>query len=569
MNDLHPFDIKEFIGEHKSVVKRYLKKNTLGVAIPDFQEVPKEWLYRGNDNMIRKGAKREFSFWQKLEYIKCYKSVVYFTEKYVKIMSVDDGIIPFKLYPYQRELLEAYEANRFVINMQCRQSGKTQTTAAYILWFANFHSSKTIGVLANKAAQAREIMQRIQMSFEFLPKFLQAAVQTYNKSSIKFANESEIFTAASSSSSIRGRSLSMCYIDEAAFLRDDMTFYESTYPVISSGKKSRVIITSTPNGTRGLFYKLWKESEAELNSYKRFVVTWDMVPGRDEAWKQEQIGNTSPEQFRQEHDCVFRGSSNSLLSGHTLERLISHEVVDKHGDIEIFEQPKEGHEYLITVDTSRGVGSDYSAFVVFDISDMPYRVVAKYKNNRISPMIYPTIVYNAATHYNEAQVLIEINDIGGQVADILFHDLEYEEIVQVSMEKNRQVMGMGGNPRLGVRTTTAVKSVGCANVKTMIEKGVLELIDHDIIDEFGTFVPKGKSYEADVDCHDDLAMCCVIFAWATTQQYFVDLTDRDARARVMQEAEERAYDEIAPFGMIDSEMGMYDSEVALFEDSMF
>lgn len=269
------------------------------------------------------------------------------------------------------------------------------------------------------------------------------------------------------------------------------------------------------------------------------------------------------------HNCVFKGSSNSLLTGETLEQCIAHEVIDKHGDIEIFEHPKEGAEYLITVDTSRGVGQDYSAFVVFDVSDMPYKVVAKYKNNRISPMVYPTIVYNAAIHYNEAQVLVEINDIGGQVSDILFHDLEYENLIQVSMEKNRQVMGMGTNPRLGVRTTVAVKSVGCANVKTMIEKGVLELRDDNIINEFGTFIPKGKSYEADAGCHDDLVMCCVMFAWATTQQYFIDMTDRDARKRVMEEAESRAYDDLAPFGMIESEMGTFDSETALFDEHVF
>lgn len=350
MNDLHPFDIKAFINDNKGVVKRFLKKNTLDVVVPDFEDIPKEWLYNGNENMIRKGAKREYSYWQKLEYVKCLKSVVYFTEKYIRIMSVDDGIIPFKLYDYQRELLECYEKNRFTINMQARQSGKTQTTAAYILWFSSFHSSKTVGVLANKANQAREIMQRIQMSFEFLPKFLQCGVQSYNKSSIKFANQSEIFTAASSSSSIRGRSLSLCYIDEAAFLRDDMTFYESTYPVISSGKKSRVIITSTPNGTRGLFYKLWKEAESGKNSYKQFLVTWDMVPGRDQAWKEEQIGNTSPEQFRQEHECVAGDTTVILRDEYGVYNVAIedlHDIIEQSPDDENLKDRAQGRTGVV------------------------------------------------------------------------------------------------------------------------------------------------------------------------------------------------------------------------------
>lgn len=322
------FDVREFVRDNKELVFKYLSKNTYSVNVDDWnheEQLNESWWYQGKEGLIRNGTKRQkknlYTTYQKLEWIKCSLDVIYFTKKYVKIISLDDGIIPFSLYDYQEDLLDLYQNNRFIISMQARQTGKTATTAAFLCWFSIFHQAKTSAVLAQKADQAQEILERVQMAYELLPCFLQDGVKTYNKRSMKLSNDSRIFSASSASSAVRGKSIALLYVDEAAFIPNDMSFYESTYPTISSGKESRVIITSTPNGTRGMFYKLWKESEAGINSYVRKLVTWDQVPNRDEEWKQETINNSSEEQFRQEHECV---------TGDTLVQL-----KDEHIEVEI------------------------------------------------------------------------------------------------------------------------------------------------------------------------------------------------------------------------------------------
>lgn len=552
-----PFDILDFINDNKPLVKRFLKLDTMSLVVPDFN-VGKEHYYKNNVTLLKAGLSFEYSELQKLEYIKCMRDVVYFTRKYVKIISIDDGLVPFDLYDFQEELLGLYQKNRFVISMQCRQSGKTATTAAYLLHYATFNTAKTIAILANKATQAREILSRVQLSYEGLPFFLKQGVITYNKGSTKFGNLSEIFCGASSSSSIRGRSISLLYIDECAFLRGDMEFYESTYPTISSGKESRIIVTSTPNGARGLFYKLWSESVDGINMFEHMCVPWNLVPGRDEAWKKEQIANTSSEQFGQEHGLIFRGSQNSLLSSDTLAMLPIAKPEAVYGDLIVYEEPIRDHQYFITVDTSRGVGGDFSAFTVFDITTVPYRLVACYRNNRISPMIYPQMIKTVGDKYNSAFVLVEVNDIGEQVANILFYDFEYENMLMCFSERSVQKIGFVKDARVGVRTTTQVKSIGCSNVKTMIETGKLELNDETTINEFGTFVPRGRSYEADSGAHDDMVMCCVLFAWASTQQYFIDLTDRDVRKNVQESLIDELMEDLIPFGLFDNGIVEFD-----------
>lgn len=545
------FDVATYIKENKELVREYLKKNTLKLEIDDFDEnVLENYYYQNNPNLLRRGAFFEYTDLQKLEFIKCMKDCKYFTRKYIKIVSIDDGVIPFNLYEYQEQLLDLYQKNRFTLSMQGRQTGKTQTTAAFILWFVLFTPAKGVALLANKAAQAREILSRIQLSFELLPKFLQQPVTSYNKGSMELVNNSKVFCGASSSSSIRGKSIALLYIDEGAFLPNDMEFYESTYPTISSGKESRVIISSTPNGARGLFYKLWTESKEGLNEFVRLEVPWYKVPWRDKAWAAEQVANTSQEQFDQEHGLKFRGSQNSLLAGHVLE-LLPISKPTKYGDLFVYDDPVKNHQYIITVDTSRGVGGDYSAFVVFDVSAVPYQVVARYQNNTISPTIYPQIVRSVAEKYNNAMVLVEINDIGEQVASILYYDFEYENILLCYNDKNTQKIGFNGDARLGVRTTVQVKSIGCSTIKTMIETGRINLRDEEMISQFGNFIPKGKSYEAAPGSHDDLVMCCVLFAWASVQQYFIDLTDKDIKKSIQETAMDKYMDDLVPFGIID------------------
>ena len=562
-----PFDIDEVIDQHFDVLKKYLSKNTLKYEIDDLQfeddEMPDSWKFLRNDSILStvgaRNKNKNLSLLHKLEYIKCSLDAVYFSRKYIKITSIDDGIIPFNMYKYQEDMIQLFQENRLCIAVTGRQQGKTTTSASYILWFSIFHDTKQSAVLANKADQAQEIMERIQVSYELLPVFIKPGVKVYNKRSMTLENGSKAFSGASSISSIRGKSISLLYWDEAAWTPNDFAFYESVLPTLSSGKKSKMIMTSTPNGSKGVFYKIW--SEREFNGFASIKVTWDMIPSRDERWKQEMISASSESAFRQEHCCEFRSSQNSLIAVDKLERLVTQSPVEEIDDLKIYHYPKENHQYIATVDTSRGVGGDYHATIMIDVTTKPYEVVATYRNNTLSPLIYPSLIYNIATKYNDAQVLIEINDIGEQTANILYYDLEYENVLGTITEKNRQIIGFGHDAKMGVRTTTAVKAVGCSTIKTMIEKEQIIINDFETVNEFGTFVPKGRSYEADTGCHDDLVMCLVLFAWATTQKYFIELTDTDFRTSLLSEMNERAMESIAPFGIIENDFGEYTGDI--------
>lgn len=603
-----PFDLEDFYYENKDLVKKYIKKDTSKYQVDDWdrEELPLHWWYMGREGLLAasvKNSERPYTIKQKLEWIKCAVDVVYFTRKYIKIISIDDGVIPFNLYDYQEELLYTYQQNRFVIGMQCRQSGKTQTTAAFITHFSIFNAAKTTAILANKASQAQEILERVQMSYEELPMFLQPGVKSYNKQSMTLDNKSKIFSAASSSSSIRGKSVSLLYIDEAAFINNDMTFYESTYPVIASGKNSRVIVTSTPNGTRGLFYKLWQESVSKTNEYVHKLVTWDMVPGRDEAWKRQTIANTSPEQFRQEHECHFRGSTNSLLSGNVLEQLVTTNPIRElnDGKISIYKEPikagteitnedgevieviESDHTYLAVVDCSEGVGGDYHGIKVIDISVEPYEVVCVYHDNKLSPLLLPELIYNMCKHYNNAWVLVENESTGGQVANDLYYDLEYENVIFTVPEKGQQTPTYDVSGRIGVKMSRAVKRIGCANLKTMLESGRIIINHMETVNELGDFVPKGGSYAAADGAHDDLVMPLVMFGWISNTEFFKDLSSDVRKAMIEQIRDNQREVDIEPFGIIDDgnsvftgdkyferdELGFFDDPLDTYDDNQF
>lgn len=559
LKETAPFDVVLFYNENQKLVKKFLNKNTKKLVIEDWirDEVPETWWYQNKEGVLRaniKGISDYYTNAQKLEWIKCALDVVYFTRKYIKIISIDDGIIPFDLYDYQEESLLLYQKNRFSLNLQCRQSGKTQTVASFICWFSIFHNAKTSAILANKTDQAQEILERIQLSYELLPTFIQPGVKVYNKRSMILGNTSKIFSASSASSAVRGKSISLLFIDEAAFIPNDMQFYESTYPTISSGKESKVIIATTPNGTRGMFYKLWTESKEGLNSYARKQVTWNMVPGRNKKWKEETISNSSIEQFRQEHECIFRGSSGSLISGVALEELISRTPIEAKDCLKIYELPEDLRQaYVILVDSAEGIGSDYHAITVIDVTELPYKVVAVYKNNRLSELLLPNLILNIALKYNNAAVLIEHNSTGAQVANNLLFDLEYENTLMTVTEKSRQVLtDYSAKGRVGVKTSKQVKAIGCSNLKKLVEENKLLINDSDIIEELGTFVAKGKSYEAESGCNDDLVMSLVLFGWLSTQDFFGELTDTDLRKRMFDERMEQYEEEVMPFGFIDN-----------------
>lgn len=513
--------------------------------------------YLANPNLKRAHVPIEFTAEQVEEVIKCSQDVVYFIENYVKIINLDEGLVPFNMYPFQQDMANMITDNRFSVIKTCRQAGKTTTSAAVILWHVLFNESYTIAILANKLSTAREILSRVQRAYENLPMWLQQGVIVWNKTSIELENGSQIIASSTASSAIRGYSINFLYLDEFAFvprnIQDD--FFTSVYPTIISGTNTKVVITSTPNGF-DLFYKIWINSVENRNEYSNFMVNWWDVPGRDEEWKQKTIANTSEDQFRQEFDAEFLGSANTLISPNILKILAFIDPKSKHydGSLSIYEEPEEGRNYFLVADVSRGVGIDSSAFIVYDVTDMPYKVVAAYKNNLIEPILYPEIIYQVARSYCEAFVMIEINDNGQQIADILHQDLEYENIVYTTVKgRAGQVLGAGfaPNTQRGVRTTKQVKRLGCVNMKTMIEKQQIILNDFNVINELSTFIHKGNGYEAESGAHDDLVMCLVLLSWATTQTFFKELTDTDFRAKILAEREKMWEDEVLPFAFYD------------------
>jgi hypothetical protein len=509
--------------------------------------------YLGNQNLKRSNVKHTWSPHEVQEWMRCAEDPEYFIEKYVKIVNVDRGLINFKLYEYQKDIVDLAVSERFVICKMPRQCGKTTTLVGIMLWYVLFHQNYNIAILAHKMQQAREILSRIQLAYEHLPKWIQQGIDEWNKGNIELENGSKILASATSSSAIRGGSFNLVYLDEFAFVDNNMQedFFASVYPTISSGQTTKVLITSTPNGLN-MFYKIWTDSEEGKNDYKRIDVHWSQVPGRDEKWKLETIRNTSEEQFRVEFECEFIGSSHTLISAIKLRLLRSVKPEALNNDTRIFTQPIAGRQYVTVVDTSRGVMGDYSAFIVFDVSELPYRVAATYKNNMISPLLYPNVVYQLSTHYNKAYILVETNDIGEQIANILQHDLEYENVLTtVNNGRSGQVIspGFGQQTRLGVRTTKAVKRIGCMGLKTQVESDKLLINDERILYELFRFVNIGDSYEAE-EGHDDLVMCCVLFAWAMEQSYVKELTSVDLRKRLEDENEDAMEESLLPFGII-------------------
>jgi hypothetical protein len=511
--------------------------------------------YLGNPNLKRANITVDFTQEQIEEWVKCAKDPLYFIEKYVKIVNVDLGFIPFAPYAFQKDIITQVNNNRFVICKMPRQSGKTTTIAALLLHSVLFNEEYNIAILAHKLAQAREILSRIQRAYEALPKWMQQGVVEWNKGNIELENGSKILSSATSSSAIRGGSFNLIYLDEFAFIPANLQdeFFASVYPTISSGKTTKVLITSTPNGLN-MFYKLWTDSEKGRNTYKRVDVHWSDIPGRDAKWRDEQIANTSEDQFRVEFECEFVGSSNTLIPGSKLRSLTYEKPKYVSDGTSIYDEPHSDRAYAMVVDTSRGTGADYSAFVIFDISELPYKVVCKYRNKEISPLLYPRVVVGAAKKYNDAYILVEVNDVGAQVADIIHGEFEYENILSVAQmgRAGQQIgTGFGKNVAFGVKTSKYVKRMGCSTLKDLVISDQLIVQDFDIVSELNTFVAKSQSYEAESGSHDDLVMCLVLFSWMTTQKYFRELTDMDFRRKLEDYNREMIDEELTPFGFIE------------------
>ena len=526
-------------------------------------------IYLGNPNLKKANTPHEFTKEQISEFIKCKQDPVYFAENYVKIVSLDEGLVPFDMYKFQKKLIRNFHNNRFNICKMPRQTGKSTTCVSFLLHYAVFNDNVNIGILANKAATARELLGRLQTAYENLPKWMQQGILVYNKGSMELENGSKILAASTSASAVRGMSFNIIFLDEFAFVPNHIadSFFASVYPTITSGKSTKVIIVSTPHGMNH-FYRMWHDAERGRNEYVATEVHWSEVPGRNAKWKKQTIANTSEEQFRVEFECEFLGSVDTLISVSKLKTLVYNDPIKRNAGLDIYENPIEDHNYIITVDTARGIDHDYSAFIIFDITKFPYRVVAKYKNNEIKPMLFPSIIHDIAKAYNYAYTLIEVNDIGDQVASILFFDLEYENVLMCAMRgRAGQIVGSGFSGKksqLGVRMTSAVKKLGCSNLKTLLEDDKLMTCDYDIIAELTTFVQRKNTFMAEEGCHDDLAMCLVIFSWLVAQDYFKEMTEQDVRKKIYEEQKNQIEQDMAPFGFIldgiNNDDGFVDSE---------
>ena len=515
-------------------------------------------VYLGNPNLKKANTPIEFSEEQIIEFLKCKEDPVYFANNYIKIISLDEGLTQFHPYHFQKKLINNFHNNRFNICKMPRQTGKSTTVISYLLHYLIFNDSVNIGILANKAATARELLARLATAYENLPKWMQQGVLVWNKGNIELENGSKILAASTSASAVRGMSFNILFLDEFAFVPNHVadSFFASVYPTITSGKNTKVIIVSTPHGMNH-FYRMWHDAERGKNEYIPTDVHWSEVPGRDAQWKDTTIANTSEQQFKVEFECEFLGSVNTLINPSKLRNLVYEDPIKRNAGLDIYENPIKEHNYIMTVDVARGLGNDYSAFIVFDTTEFPYKAIAKYRNNEIKPMLFPNIILDVAKAYNQAYLMIEVNDIGDQVASILQYDLEYQNILMASMRgRNGQIVGQGFSGKktqLGVRMTAAVKKLGCSNLKTLLEDDKLLTVDYDIISELTTFSQKHNSFEAEEGCNDDLAMCLVIFSWLVQQEYFKEMTDQDVRKRLYEDQRDQIEQDMAPFGFISDE----------------
>jgi hypothetical protein len=522
--------------------------------------------YNGNFSLKRTGVDFSYTEEQVLEIAKCVEDPIYFIDNYCYIVTLDHGIQPFKLYDCQKKKIKLIHDNRKVILMEGRQQGKTTSAAAYILWYTLFQDNKNVAVLANKATTAREIMARYQLMFEYLPKWMQQGVKTWNKGDIELENGSIVFTAATTAAGIRGKSVNLLYIDEAAIIPNTVAdaFFTAVYPVISAGQTTKILITSTPLGYNH-FWKFWNDAVNKNNDFVPMFIPYWEIPGRDQKWAEEQKRQLGDLKYNQEVLCKFLGSSLTLINSDTIEYMSTCPTVHSKDGLDLYEYPINGqrdddenlvtkpHTYVIVADTAKGVGGDYSAFVLIDITEIPYKLVGKFRDNKMAPMLYPSVINKVARDYNNAYVLIEINS-SEQVAHIMHNELEYDNIIFVNRDsKKGQVVSGGfggGKTQLGVQTDKRVKRIGCFTFKSLLEESKLLITDADTISEISTFIQVKDSYAADDGYHDDLVMPLVLFSWLTTNPYFKELSNINIRESMYQARIKQIEEDVVPFGFI-------------------
>ena len=517
--------------------------------------------YLGNQHLKKIGEEIEWSPDLLKEYMKCAQDPIYFAKNYIKIVHVDKGLVPFEMYDYQENITRKITDNRRLAVLTARQSGKTTTAMAIILHYVLFNEFKTVAILANKGDAAREVMARVKLAFESLPKWLQQGVEEWNKGNIALENGCQVLAGTTSSSAIRGKSVNFLYLDEVAFIEGYDEFFASVYPTISSGESTKLLMTSTPNGLNH-FWKTCTGAKEGSNGYEYEEVMWHDVPGRDEKWRKETIEalDHDEEKFNQEYCCQFLGSSGTLIAGWKLKELLHATPIAQLDGFIQYEKPIKERQYCMTVDVARGKGLDYSCFSVIDITEMPYKQVAVFRDNMVGPIDFASVVYRIGQVYNTAAVLIEVNDIGEQVADVLLMDYGYDNILYTANNGRSGKMltgGFGKKVDNGIRTTKNVKATGCSMLKMLIEQNQLIIQDYDTIQEISRFSKKANSYEAESGFHDDLVMNLVLFAWMVEQAYFKDMTDINTLVKLREKTEEQIEEELLPFGFVDTGEDFY------------
>jgi phage terminase large subunit-like protein len=532
------------------------------VLTPPVDDITISKGYFGNPNLKRVGEDIEWTESRVSEYIKCSQDPIYFIETYMKIINVDEGLVNFKLYDYQKEMVNSMANNRMSIIATARQAGKSTTTCGFILWYIIFNKEKTVALLANKGDTAREILGRVQLAYQYLPKWLQQGIVEWNKGNIELENKSRVLAGSTSSDNIRGYTINMLFIDEAAFIEGWDEFFTSVFPTISSGKSTKIVLVSTPNGLNH-FHKLWAESTSNppRNDYNPIKVMWYDVPGRDEEWRNAVLRGMSNDQdrFNQEYCVEFLGSSNTLIGGQALKDLVHRDPIYQHDGLYKYFEPQRDHLYACIVDVSQGKGLDYSAFSIIDVTSMPYQQVVAFRNNLLAPADYAKLLYATLKAYNNCVVLVELNDWGHTVSSILWEEYEYEGVLfteNAGRAGKRICSGFGGKSvDMGVRTTSPVKNAGCSLLKLLIEQRQLMVHDYNTIGELATFSLKGKQYQAESGHHDDLVMGLVLFAWMTDQPFFKEYTDINTLIKLREKTDEEIESDLTPFGFLDDHFG--------------
>jgi hypothetical protein len=521
--------------------------------------------FKGNDNLRHAREKLQLTPEQLLEFNRCREDPLYFVENYVKILSLDSKqLVNFKLREYQLDLFWKVIKDREVIAKWARQSGKTTTVAAAMAWLILFNTNYRVLIVAHMHEKAIEVLDVVKQIYEYLPPHLQHGVINWGKKSIRIGNKSMIKTAGTSGSSGRGGTYHFLYMDEFAHVPGHIAedFWNSVLPTISSGKDTKVVVTSTPKGLN-FFFKLWDDSEKGINKYNRSEINWWDVPGRDDAWRVDIIKSRGEDYFRQEFASEFLGSSNTLIKGEVLKRLVYRRPVYHSDNLDIYKEPEPGRIYAITVDLGEGIGQDYSVIMCFDITHMPYEVAAVYRSNWDPTMKMPLLIYNMGKKYGNCMVVIETASEGASVAKTLHYDMMYPYVLSTTTTtKHGQKIsgGFAANSRYGIKMTVGTKRLGCTTLKALVEGDQLFINDEKLRSELFNFAAKGNSFEAE-NGHDDHVMCCVMFGWLVDQGYIRNINNVNMHMTMADKYRMEMEDQKSPLLIHDN--GMFDERAEM------